>query len=226
MWYAVVNNREDLWCRILLYFWYPYFLPLWSICTHKIVKINKPLKYFSIVNFKHFLCMQSCLHCQNDQLWRIWESRNTLACPLGTFTLSQHWGTLHPTPEYQNLLQKNPNTWTISPENRPRVSSDPTTSTRKMVLSLSRSQKPVIHSLQVRRKHLPDDKQFWTQALFRANYRLPFKKLNIPNRLVISSSFPTLALPPPFPCPLVQVTPWLSSSHQNLSHFISPPYTS
>jgi hypothetical protein len=43
------------------------------------------------------------------------------------------------------------------------VSSDPTTSTGKMVLSLSRSQKPVIHSLQVRKKHLPEDKQFWTQ---------------------------------------------------------------
>jgi len=55
---------------------------------------------------------------------------------------------------------KNPNTWTISPEKRTRVSSDPTTSTEKMVLSLSRSQKPVIHSLQVREKHLPEDKQF------------------------------------------------------------------
>jgi len=69
-------------------------------------------------------------------------------------------GILHPTPEYQIFFHKNPNTWTIPPEKRPRVSPDPTTSTRKMVLSLSRSQKPVTNSLQVRRKHLPEDKQF------------------------------------------------------------------
>ena len=78
----------------------------------------------------------------------------------------------------------------ISPEKR--VSSDPTTSTGKMVLSLSISQKPAIDSLQVKGKPSP-----WGQTilkaktLFRANYQLPFKKLNITNRLVISSPFPT-----------------------------------
>lgn len=49
----------------------------------------------------------------------------------------KHWenkmqtGILHPTPENQNLFQKNPNTWTTPPEKRPRVSPDPTTSTRR-----------------------------------------------------------------------------------------------